>query len=617
MKYSLITYCSLSLCASAQITVNSTNNATTLTEEILGPRIDIVGTPILNGSSTSAGLFSEGNAAFTNGSSFDSGILLSTGNVNSIVGPNDSEETGTPLGQSGSQILDNILADTGSSLTTNDATSLSFQFSTTSTANLSFNYIFGSDEFNEFVGSDFNDVFAFLLTPDTDPTNGVHDAGETFNIAVLPDTQTGETVGPESGIISNGTIVSINTVNNDINSESFVNNDEDVEDQEGHELDGRTVSLEASFENLPEGIHEIQLIIGDTDDSFFDSVVLLESNTFFIIPNSPIPFVINNVQQAAIDTSFRDINSRLLRARAGYEAKSKALFQRNSTEFNNDIGNIHTSSPHIFSNKLRFFGAAQTYSSSIDAFATESVNVPEVDIDLYGGNVGLEYTLTENIKIGTGFIHNQGDVTIGRFDRLDAEYNAFSIYGALFQPLTESVHLHADALYGKTFGELSFFRDFEEFGITTGSGDSDIDHFEFNVGLNFHSNIVTHGPIFSYRNSQSSVDSIAESGFAASVSPAINTDIDRFRYGYQATAHNYTNTGNLSIQGRLLGETQRQDSDLVISGNSGSTNDTALVAGIGVIWSFETGGYLAADWEGRFSNDINANHFQISAGFNF
>lgn len=46
--------------------------------------------------------------------------------------------------------------------TTNDATILSFDFQSNGDAAY-FNYIFGSDEYNEYVGSTFNDVFGFFF----------------------------------------------------------------------------------------------------------------------------------------------------------------------------------------------------------------------------------------------------------------------------------------------------------------------------------------------------------------------------------------------------------------------------------------------------------------------
>jgi hypothetical protein len=62
--------------------------------------------------------------------------------------------------------------------TTNDAVVLEFDFIPLSNT-ISFNYVFASEEYNEYACSDFNDVFAFFLTGVTTPF-------PTTNIAIVP-----------------------------------------------------------------------------------------------------------------------------------------------------------------------------------------------------------------------------------------------------------------------------------------------------------------------------------------------------------------------------------------------------------------------------------------------
>src|SRR5690606_11390683 len=116
---------------------------------------------------------------------FDSGVVLSTGNINDLVGPNSSDSTASEFGGAGDADLEAILnTDPGDAVETFDATTLTFQFTPT-TDRVRFQFVFGSEEYNEFVGSEFNDVFAFIL-------NGQ-------NIALLPGTNERITINSVNG----------------------------------------------------------------------------------------------------------------------------------------------------------------------------------------------------------------------------------------------------------------------------------------------------------------------------------------------------------------------------------------------------------------------------------
>jgi hypothetical protein len=97
--------------------------------------------------------------------------------------------------------------------TTRDAAVLEIEFIPTHDT-IAFNYVFGSDEYLEYVNSAYNDVFAFFV-------NGV-------NYATLED----------------GTVVSVNNINHQTNTEYFRNNTLSSPYDTG--LDGMTVVL--SFE---------------------------------------------------------------------------------------------------------------------------------------------------------------------------------------------------------------------------------------------------------------------------------------------------------------------------------------------------------------------------------
>jgi hypothetical protein len=131
---------------------------------------------------------------FTNGSStnlgLDEGIFLTTGSGYNIPGPNNSANASTNNGIPGNALLNNITTSP-----TYDASVLEFDF-IPETDTLFIKYIFGSEEYNEFVGSAFNDVFGLFITG-PNPMGGQY---TNKNISIIPGTT--------------NTSVKINSVNN-------------------------------------------------------------------------------------------------------------------------------------------------------------------------------------------------------------------------------------------------------------------------------------------------------------------------------------------------------------------------------------------------------------------
>jgi len=235
--------------ANAGLVVVDGASDTELSQQIAGNGISITSSAIV-GAAQSFGTFSGGMSA---GIGFESGIMLSTGNVGDAVGPNSSDDTSTPFGNAGSSML-NALLPSGQS--TKDAAIFSFDFESVG-ENLSFNYVFASEEYNEYVDQEYNDIFAFFI-------DGV-------NIATLPD----------------GGVVSIDSVNNNVNSSLYNDNETKIFDIE---YDGFTDVFSAQFLGLGAGEHTITLVIADVGDSSLDSTVFIAANSFSSpIPTSEIP----------------------------------------------------------------------------------------------------------------------------------------------------------------------------------------------------------------------------------------------------------------------------------------------------------------------------------------
>ncbi len=192
------------------------------------------------------------------------GLLLTSGDINWALGPNTSDGFGNPNADRflpGDPDLDALSVEFGDGTLSQDACILELDV-VAATDELTFEYIFGSDEYTEFVNSTFNDIFAFLISGPG--IVGNPNIGGQLNIAVLPDNVS--------------TPVQINSVNNQQNWEYFRSN----ELGQSLEYDGLTSdflgvkkSLTARAEVIPCSTYHLKLAIADRGDGIFDSGVFI------------------------------------------------------------------------------------------------------------------------------------------------------------------------------------------------------------------------------------------------------------------------------------------------------------------------------------------------------
>jgi hypothetical protein len=152
-----------------------------LEDGVLYDNITFQGAPI------SRGIFSNGQ---TTNLGLDSGIFLTTGSGYNIPGPNNYAGASANNGMPGNAILNAI-----STGLTYDASVLEFDF-IPETDTLLIKFVFGSEEYNEWVGSASNDVFGLFISG-PNPMGGQY---SNKNIAIVPGTT--------------NTSVKINSVNN-------------------------------------------------------------------------------------------------------------------------------------------------------------------------------------------------------------------------------------------------------------------------------------------------------------------------------------------------------------------------------------------------------------------
>lgn len=183
----------------------------------------------------SVGFFNDGLDSI----GISSGVILTSGLISNAPGPNNSN------GASGG----------------GDLSSLSFDV-VAPTTELSWTYVFASEEYEEFVGSAFNDLFNLSV--------------DGSNIAFIPGT---------------ATPVSVNTVNQLTNTEFYRSNSPAFQgDLQPFNIqyDGFTVPLTATATNLiPGNTYKLTFAVSDTADDILDSAVFLAANSVSFPGGSP------------------------------------------------------------------------------------------------------------------------------------------------------------------------------------------------------------------------------------------------------------------------------------------------------------------------------------------
>ncbi|MCH2045952.1 MAG: choice-of-anchor L domain-containing protein [Saprospiraceae bacterium] len=259
----------------AQLNVNTAITPQQLVEDFLiGGGVTVSNVTIAPGSD-----FRQYAYFTNNGSSLElnSGIFLSTGYAGEFSTPINTSGDFTSIDpfqdpdcfggvcSPGDSDLNLILGDS----ITFDAAVLEFDF-VPETDTIRFRYVFASEEYNEFVCSEFNDIFAFLLTG-PGYTN--------YNIARVPNTSFPVAINTinngqpgNSGAVGNCTFP-----NGSLNfSNLFIDNNNGPH----IEYDGMTVALEAVAVVQACSTYHIKLAIADVTDAAFDSGVFLEAGSF-------------------------------------------------------------------------------------------------------------------------------------------------------------------------------------------------------------------------------------------------------------------------------------------------------------------------------------------------
>lgn len=184
------------------------------------------------------------------------GIILSTGDVFNVI---DSAGyfASTDVNGPGDSLLTNLAQSP-----TYDAVSIEFDFIPLVDSIVPFEFIFASEEYPEWVGSPYNDIFGFFIQ------------GPGFNsltnIALVP----GTTMP-----------IAINNVNQGLNSTYYIDNTNGT----FWAYDGYTVKFTLHVPVIANEQYHFKFALADAGDAIFDSGVILAAGTFMGVIDSIVP----------------------------------------------------------------------------------------------------------------------------------------------------------------------------------------------------------------------------------------------------------------------------------------------------------------------------------------
>lgn len=221
-------------------------------------------------------------------SGFHKGLVIANGRVELIAGGNTKPNTSTNFGDpffrdkhviSKSSLCDGAVLEIDF-IPSRDSVTLSF--------------VFGSEEYPEFTGKEFNDVFKVLIQP-------LYAKGAAKNIARLP----------------NKSRVSVSSVNADSNNEYYIDNSSPANPYYNVlEFDGFTKVIKTGSRVAAGKLHRLKIIIVDLEDCDYDSGILLDAYSFRSLSSKPkrfkpLQYVLDSLSGSALKQRINQVTESL------------------------------------------------------------------------------------------------------------------------------------------------------------------------------------------------------------------------------------------------------------------------------------------------------------------
>jgi gliding motility-associated-like protein len=240
------------------ITVDDTRSAADLVNLLIGNSCATTSN-IQTSSNQSVAYFNQNGSIFP----IPEGVLIRSGIASHTQGVYSGVNLDSQVNTNSDADLQQISNNSGQVAQITDVAFLEFDFVPPST-NFNFNFLFSSNEYGEWQCG-FSDVFAFILTDLV--------TGEKINLAVVP--ASGNPISVKE-IRDNQYNASCNSVNPQLFGKYNVTD----ASNSAINMRGHTVVMNASATIKPNNPYRIKLVIGDYNDSKYDSAVFIEAGSF-------------------------------------------------------------------------------------------------------------------------------------------------------------------------------------------------------------------------------------------------------------------------------------------------------------------------------------------------
>ncbi len=267
---------------SQTITVDDTRNPNDLVNLLVGNSCSTISNIQLS-SNQSVAYFNQNGSAFP----IREGVVIRSGIASHTQGSYTGTNISSEVNKNSDADLQQLSNNSGQTKEITDVAFLDFNFIPPST-NFSFNFLFASNEYGQWQCSS-SDVFAFILTDLV--------TGDKINLAVVP--TSGNPISIKE-IRDNQYNASCNSVNPELFSTYNVDNPA----ASTLNMRGHTIVMNASATIKPNTPYNIKLVIGDYDDSSYDSAVFIEAGSFGNFVDLGDDFSLCSGENPTLDSGF-------------------------------------------------------------------------------------------------------------------------------------------------------------------------------------------------------------------------------------------------------------------------------------------------------------------------
>lgn len=335
---------------------------------------------------------------------------------------------------------------------------------------------------------------------------------------------------------------------------------------------------------------------------------------------------LGNAAATSARATTRDVGDRLFRMRAGLRPMEHVV-QEETAPASTAKGGMTLTRSVSHMNCWEVYGSLFYYTEDQDSQTQVlrpggangiAIFLPETELDIFGGTIGIERHFNENWSAGLAVSGSSTDVDVNFAGSSDLDTIAVTPYLSYYRPdAFGTADYWADVMYSHGFHEFDTQR-LTAGGLAGGSPDGDTDQIEFTTGVNFQSGNMTHGPYGGLRWIDGTVDGYTEVGLGGVSVPDQDIESLSSILGYQLSFPIATGAGTLVPQVRGAWEHEFEDDGNNFLGIAlGERDEDVAVLGAGIGYYFNNGWNTVLDYEARLSSHVEGHYVSLKVGKEF